>query len=498
MATMTELSPTAGKTKHSQDTRVDESLVPKKVLSFRSTRYGIAFITHFCNFILMAQYAAINISMVAMVNGTNLQSQFNGSTESLPLDALGGSDDAPNSLPAEAPVYDWSPQIQGIIFGSVNYGMMLTTAPSGYLAGRIGTKRVVGVSLVVSSLLIIFTPLAADLGLAFLIATRIVQGLAQGSIFGGQHALWERWGPPRERSRLCTLALSGMMLGTFTIILLGGIISQTLGWPFVFYIFGGIGCVYCLLWFVLVYDDPASHPWISVTEKEYIVSSLAQQVSPHKQPLPFKAMLRSLPLYAICLCSFSHQWLITILIVYMPTYIGSVFNINIRDNGFLSAFPFIISWVTGILGGQLADFLLTKNFRLVTVRKIATFLGNFPSSVLLVALPYLTPDYVTTMTFLIVSCGLTPFCQSGIYINTLDIAPRHSSFLMGASREFGYTATILAPTISGFLLSQDPEFGWRNVFLLLFAINLSGLIFYLIFGDAVVQDWAKDRKLTRL
>nr|XP_060470617.1 sodium-dependent phosphate transport protein 4 isoform X2 [Panthera onca] len=444
MATMTELSPTAGKTKYSQDTRVDESLVPKKVLSFRSTRYGIAFMAHFCNFILTAQYAAINISMVAMVNGTNHQSQFNGSTESLPLDALGGSNDAPNSLPAEAPVYDWSPQIQGIIFGSVIYGMMLTTAPSGYLAGRIGTKRVVGVSLVVSSLLIIFTPLAADLGLAFLIATRIVQGLAQGSILGGQHALWERWGPPCERSRLCTLALSGMMLGTFTIILLGGIISQTLGWPFVFYIFGGIGFVYCLLWFVLVYDDPVSHPWISVTEREYIVSSLAQQ------------------------------------------------------NGFLSAFPFIISWVTGILGGQLADFLLTKNFRLVTVRKIATFLGNFPSSVLLVALSYLTPDYVTTMTLLVVSCGLTPFCQSGIYINALDIAPRHSSFLMGASREFGYTAAILASTISGFLLSQDPEFGWRNVFLLLFAINLSGLIFYLIFGDAVVQDWAKDRKLTRL
>ncbi|XP_045353125.1 sodium-dependent phosphate transport protein 4 isoform X2 [Leopardus geoffroyi] len=444
MATMTELSPRAGKTKYSQDTRVDESVVPEKVLSFRSTRYGIAFIAHFCNFILMAQYAAINISMVAMVNGTNYQPQFNGSTESLPLDALGGSNDVPNSLPAEAPVYDWSPQIQGVIFGSVNYGMMLTTAPSGYLAGRIGTKRVVGVSLVVSSLLTIFTPLAADLGLAFLIATRTVQGLAQGSIFGGQHALWERWGPPHERSRLCTLALSGMMLGTFAIILLGGIISQTLGWPFVFYIFGGIGCVYCLLWFVLVYDDPVSHPWISVTEKEYIVSSLAQQ------------------------------------------------------NGFLSAFPFIVSWVTGILGGQLADFLLTKNFRLVTVRKIATFLGNFPSSVLLVALSYLTPDYITTMTLLIVSCGLTPFCQSGIYINALDIAPRHSSFLMGTSREFGYIAAILAPTISGFLLSQDPEFGWRNVFLLLFAINLSGLIFYLIFGDAVVQDWAKDRKLTRL
>uniref|UniRef100_A0A673TWN7 Solute carrier family 17 member 3 n=2 Tax=Suricata suricatta TaxID=37032 RepID=A0A673TWN7_SURSU len=498
MATMTELSPTERKSKFSQDKQVDENLVPKKVLSFCSTRYGLAFITHLCNVMLMAQYVAINITMVAMVNGTHHQSRLNGSTETLPTESFGGSNDVPKSLPAEAPVYDWSPQIQGIIFGSVNYGMMLTVVPSGYLAGRIGTKRLVGVSLVGSSLLAIFTPLAADLGLAFLIATRIVQGLMQGSIFGGQYALWERWSPPHERSQLCTIALSGMMLGTFAIILLGGIISQTLGWPFVFYIFGGIGCVYALLWFVLVYDDPLAHPWVNVTEREYIIASLAHQVSPRKQPLPIKAMLRSLPLWSICLCSFSHQWLVTILIVYMPTYISSVFNINVRDNGLLSALPFVISWVTGILAGQLADFLLTKNFRLVTVRKIATFLGNFPSTALLLALPHLTPSYVTTVILLTVSCGLSPICQSGVYINPLDIAPRHSSFLMGVSRGFGLTAAILAPTVSGFLLSQDPEFGWRNVYLLLFAINLSGLSFYLVFGDAIIQDWAKERKLTRL
>ena len=46
------------------------------------------------------------------------------------------------------------------------------------------------------------------------------------------------------------------------------------------------------------------------------------------------------------------------------------------QSGFLSALPFIFAWVVGILGGYLADFLLTKNFRLVTVRKIATVLGK--------------------------------------------------------------------------------------------------------------------------
>ncbi|XP_055988336.1 sodium-dependent phosphate transport protein 4 isoform X2 [Sorex fumeus] len=439
MATTTELSPTGEISKYSQDMQVDKKLTPRKVPTLCSIRYGIAFVAHLCNFTIRAQAMIINITMVVMVNTTNHQLQLNDSTE-----GLSDSFDAQTSFPAKAPVYNWSPQIQGIIFASINYGTILTLAPSGYLAGIIGTKRVVGFALLGSTLLTLFIPLAADHGLIILITTRVVQGLTQGSALGGQFALWEKWGPPRERSRLCTIALSGVMLGIFIAILLGGVISQALGWPFVFYVFGGIGCICCLLWFTLVYDDPRSHPWINITEKEYILSSLEQQ------------------------------------------------------NGLLSALPFIVSWFSGILGGQLADFLLSKNFRLITVRKLATFVGSLPPSVLLVVLPYLSSSYITTMTLLIVSCGLLPFCQSGIYINALDIAPRHSSFLMGVSRGFSQAAAILSPTVCGFLLDQDPEFGWRNIFFMLFAIDLAGLIFFLIFGETDVQEWAKENKLTRL
>lgn len=289
-----------------------------------------------------------------------------------------------------------------------------------------------------------------------------------------------------------------MMLGSCIAVLLGGLISQVLGWPFVFYIFGGVGCVCCLPWFVLVYDDPVTHPWINTVEKDYITSSLAQQVSSSKQSLPIKAMVRSLPLWSICFCCFGHQWLLNTMIIYTPTYISSVFNINIRDSGFLSTLPFITAWVIGILGGYLADFLLTKSFRLVTVRKVATVLGSIPSSILLVVLPYAASNYIIAVCLLTLSSGLSLLSQPGMYINALDIAPRHSSFLMGASRAFAQISAVVVPTISGFLLNQDPEFGWRNIFFLSFAINALGLIFYLIFGEADVQDWAKERKLTHL
>uniref|UniRef100_A0A8C8YXN7 Solute carrier family 17 member 3 n=1 Tax=Prolemur simus TaxID=1328070 RepID=A0A8C8YXN7_PROSS len=420
MATMTELSSIEGENKYSQDMQVDKKFIPSKVPGLCSTRYGLAFILHFCNLSLVTQNIVMYITMVAMVNSTDHQSQLNSSTEGLPTDSFGGPNNTPKSLPA------------------------------------------------------------------------------RGSGFGGQFAVWGKWSLPHERSRLCTIALSGMALGSFTALLTGGFITQAIGWPFAFYIFGGIGCVFCLLWFALVYDDPASHPWISTSEKEYIVSSLDQQVSSFKEPLPIKAIFRSLPFWSICICSFGHNWLLITIVVYTPTYISSVHNVNIRDNGILSAFPFLCAWAIGIMGGWLADFLLSKNFRLITVRKIATVLGNLPASAFVVALPYLNSNYITTVTFLTLSCVLSQFCQSGVYINSLDIAPRYSSFLIGLSRQLSYIASILVPMITGFFLSQDPEFGWKNTFFLLFGVNLFGLIFYIIFGEADIQDWAKERKLTRL
>uniref|UniRef100_A0A8C6QC61 Solute carrier family 17 (sodium phosphate), member 3 n=3 Tax=Nannospalax galili TaxID=1026970 RepID=A0A8C6QC61_NANGA len=471
---------------------------PRRVPNLCSTRYGIAFMAHFCNFTLIAQNSIINITMVAMVNSTDRPSQLNSSTEGLPANLNSGQHEGSKHLSTKAPVYDWSPQTQGIIFSSIQYGMMLMQAPGGYLASRIGTKKVVGFALLGSSLLTLCIPQAANLGLAFLLTTRAVQGLTQGTAFGGQFVLWQKWAPPHERSRLCSMALSGMILGIFTVLLMGGIISEAIGWPFVFYVFGGVGAVCCFLWIVLVYDDPASHPWISIPEKEYILSSLEQQDSSAEQPLPIKAMVRSLPLWSMCICTFSHQWMVNTFIIYTPTYISSVFKINIRENGFLSSLPFFVAWIVGILGGQLADFLLTKNLKLITVRKIITFLGNLPPAALMVALPYLQSSYITTIACLTLSCGICPLSQSGSYINALDIAPRYAGLLMGTCRGLAHSSAVLVPIFGGLLLNKDPEFGWTSFFYLLFAINLFGLIIYLIFGKADVQDWAKERTLTRL
>lgn len=76
-------------------------------------------------------------------------------------------------------MYDWSPEIQGVLLSSLNYGSFLASIPSGYVAGIVRAKHLVGTALFVFSVLSLLIPLAADAGAAPLIVLRVVQGIAQ-------------------------------------------------------------------------------------------------------------------------------------------------------------------------------------------------------------------------------------------------------------------------------------------------------------------------------
>ncbi|XP_013006870.1 sodium-dependent phosphate transport protein 3 isoform X1 [Cavia porcellus] len=427
----------------------------EKGTDFCSLRYALALIMHFSNFTMITQRVSLSIAIIAMVNSTQQQDPANASTEWSLTDPLYHPNRSNEEFKMRASVYQWSPETQGIIFSSISYGIILTLIPSGYLAGIVGAKQMIGAGLLVSSLLTLFTPVAADFGVILVIVIRTVQGMAQGMAWTGQFTIWAKWAPPLERSKLTSIAGSGAAFGSFIILCVGGLISQALGWPFIFYIFGSIGCICCLLWYMMIYDDPMHHPCISAKEKEHIVSSLAQQPSSPRRSVPIKAMVRCLPLWAIFTGFFSHFWLCTIIITYLPTYINTVLHVNIRDSGVLSSLPFVAAASCTILGGQLADLLLSRNFlSLIGVRKLFSSLGLLLPSLCAVALPFVASSYVTTIILLILIPGTSNLCDSGFIINTLDVAPRYASFLMGISRGFGLIAGIVSSTTTGFLISQ--------------------------------------------
>ncbi|XP_045442749.1 probable small intestine urate exporter isoform X1 [Pipistrellus kuhlii] len=473
----------------------DAAPAPASSKGVCSVRHGLALLLHLCNFAISTQQMNLSIALPAMVNGTAPAGAPNASS-AVALDDGNGTLMEPKVL---APVYAWSPEIQGVLLSSLSYGSFVASVPSGYVAGRVRPRLLIGASLLAFSALSLLIPLAAGAGVALLILLRIVQGVAQAMVQTSQYLIWVKWAPPLEMNQLIAISISGLMLGSLTVLLVGGFLCETLGWPYVFYIFGGIGLACSCLWFPLAHDDPAAHPLISAAERDYIARSLAQQDCEPDQSLPITAMVRSLPLWSVLLSQFTEHWFFHVLMAYLPTYLHSVLRVDLQASGFLSALLLGVAFISIILGGLLADCLLSRNvLSLLVVRRLFTSVGVLFPSLFSVLLPWVSFSLGISMAFLALSLATSSLCQSGALVNFMDIAPRYTGFIKGLSLVFVQLSGVIAPTVSGFFLSQDAELGWRNIFLLSAAVDVSGLVFFLVFSRAEVQDWARAQTLTRL
>ena len=64
----------------------------------------------------------------------------------------------------------------GWVLGAFFYGYLITQIPGGWLAERYGGKMVFGIGIVMTSVLTLFTPLAAETSVWLLVAMRAAEG----------------------------------------------------------------------------------------------------------------------------------------------------------------------------------------------------------------------------------------------------------------------------------------------------------------------------------
>ena len=67
----------------------------------------------------------------------------------------------------------------GLILGSFFFGYVITQLPGGWLGTRFGGKYLLGLGVLCTSVLTIFTPLAARHSVGMLILVRILEGLGE-------------------------------------------------------------------------------------------------------------------------------------------------------------------------------------------------------------------------------------------------------------------------------------------------------------------------------
>ncbi|KAM3851902.1 sialin isoform 4-T4 [Vipera latastei] len=428
----------------------------KEVPLWCSARLSLAMWAFFGFFLLYALRVNLSVALVDMIQpnislNKNITSNVcpeHSSTSKVPLNTTGKS-------------YPWDAEMQGWILGSFFYGYIITQVPGGYLARQFGAKLLLGFGILGTAVFTLFTPLAADLGAGFLIAVRVLEGLGEGVTFPAMHAMWSNWAPPLERSKLLSISYAGTL-----------------------------GVLWFLFWICMVSDTPEAHKTISSAEKEYILSTLSQQLSTQKS-VPWKAILKSVPLWAIVVAHFSYNWTFYTLLTLLPTYMKEILRFDVQENGFLSALPYFGCWICIIVCGQFADYLREKkNMSTVCVRKTFTAIGMVGPAVFLMAAGFIGCNYEVAVVFLTISTTLGGFSTSGYSINHLDIAPSYAGILLGITNTFGTIPGMVGPLVAKALTHSNTIEEWRNVFYIASALNLFGALFFALFSSGEVQNWA--------
>lgn len=165
--------------------------------------------------------------------------------------------------------------------------------------------------------------------------------------------------------------LLGGTFGTVITWPLCGILVETIGWVWAFYIPAVISGIITIIWYYIVTDTPSNHPRISVSEREYIEKSLSEFVSKGKAWPPVAKVLTSLPFWSLMVLHYGNLWGLYFLITAAPKFMNEILGFNLAKAGILSALPYLARAILGFAFGSIGDVIRKKELMSVTmIRKL--------------------------------------------------------------------------------------------------------------------------------
>jgi len=365
--------------------------------------------------------------------------------------------------------FGWDSQLKGIVQSSFFWGYLLTQILGGIWADKFGGKRVLGFGVIWWSLATAITPVAAHMGFPVLLTARACMGIGEGVAMPAMNNLLSKWVPVQERSRSLAFVYSGMFVGSILGLALSPQLIHLLHWHSVFYIFGALGLFWHILWNQCAHSSPNEDPFITPSEREYILRSKLFHAPAVE--IPWKKLLSRIEVWTIIICHFCHNWGTFILLTWMPTYYNQVLGLDLMKSGFFSVLPWITMAISSNVGGWIADALVPK-VGVTRVRKIMQTIGFLGPALFLTQLSKVD---TVPMAVLCMMCsqGLDAFSQSGLYSNHQDIGPKYAGVLLGLSNTAGVLAGVLGTYTTGRILqngSWDQVWGVAVMFCIIGAV----------------------------
>ena len=373
----------------------------------------------------------------------------------------------------------------GYVFSAFGWAYVACQIPGGWLLDRFGSRKVYAWSIFIWSLFTFMQGgvafLAGTVAMVTIFSLRFLLGAAEAPSFPANSRIVAAWFPGNERGTASAIFNSAQYAAQVFFVPLMAWLVHTFGWASVFYVMGGLGMVFTLIWNAVIYP-PKSHPRVNEAELKYMADggalvnldqNLDKKGDAAKADRPdmscIKQLLKNRMMIGIYLAQYCINALTYFFITWFPVYLVQERGMSILKAGFAAVVPALFGFIGGILGGIISDWILRRGFSLSAARKTPIIGG------MLLSMSIIVCNYVSEPAFVIGFMALA-FFGKGIgalgWAVMSDTAPKQVAGLAGGIfNTCGNISSITTPIAIGYIVSATGSFNGALVY-----VGVHGLV----------------------
>jgi len=359
----------------------------------------------------------------------------------------------------------------GWVFSAFTLAYALFEIPGGYLGDRIGPRRVLLRIVVWWSFFTMATGWVR--GWTTLVVVRFLFGAGEAGCFPNLTKAFERWLPVSERPRAQGIMwMSARLGGAFTPLLVFACL-QFMNWRTAFFLFGMLGIIWAIVFYVWYRDDPRTHRSVNAAEAALLPmeESDAAQFS-----MPWKKLFASRTVWCLCGQYFACSYCFYFFITWFPTYLLKEHGFNMKESALLAGTPLMLGALGSLVAGWLGPIL---SRRWGDVRKARRFIGAFgaagAAALLVIATQLKHPMLAVAAIALVAFCN--DLQMPGAWTACMDVGGRAVGTLSGTMNMMGNIGGFLSPIVTGYVVQQTGQ--WAVAFYVTAAAYVLGIFFWL-------------------
>ena len=251
----------------------------------------------------------------------------------------------------------------GLILSVYYWGYIIGQLSGGVVADRFGIRKWATVMYGMWCVMTVLTGMCHSL-LQFCVI-RGFFGLSEGAVANPLHKIENHWVLPHERGWVYGVAMGcgymGLVIGTPLVAWL----ITSWGWRMMFYGTGVLTLFGVGLFWLLVYDHPHQHPWISDEEKQLIEDAVTKDRVTYNpdadavQTLSFRESLGLLAnnwaFWSICVAGFFMLGVFFTNLSWLPGYLVKDRGFTVMNSGIYLMLPYFAAFAGALLCGYIGD-----------------------------------------------------------------------------------------------------------------------------------------------